>query len=213
VAERIAGFDEILTPAGRHDGQGLLQQSNDMRKITSWAAIIAVPNMVVGIYGMNFDFMPELRWRLGYPLVITVILIWPACSSTALSNATTGCDHHVLPRIHHHMPEPAVHVFAKPMFWLVLLLLGWLVLITCRSHSARALPRPADPTGLEPGTRGRWQCPPMRTLGRRARLRGVGGGTVQAPRARRLRAGMVRSSLWWPTASWTMSTTWGSSAR
>ena len=41
-----------------------------MRKITSWAAIIAVPTMICGVYGMNFDHMPELRWKYGYPLVL-----------------------------------------------------------------------------------------------------------------------------------------------
>jgi magnesium transporter len=46
-----------------------------MRKITSWAAIIAVPTMVVGVYGMNFDYMPELHWTYGYPFVIIVILL------------------------------------------------------------------------------------------------------------------------------------------
>ena len=38
-------------------------------------AIIAVPTMVVGIYGMNFDYMPELQWRFGYPLVLLRILV------------------------------------------------------------------------------------------------------------------------------------------
>jgi magnesium transporter len=46
-----------------------------MRKITSWAAVIAVPTMVVGVYGMNFDFMPELHWKFGYPLVMVLILV------------------------------------------------------------------------------------------------------------------------------------------
>ena len=52
-----------------------LQQNNDMRKITAWAAIIAVPTMGVGIYGMNFDYMPELHWEFGYPVVMGVILL------------------------------------------------------------------------------------------------------------------------------------------
>jgi magnesium transporter len=47
-----------------------LGQNESMRRLTAWAAIIAVPTMVAGIYGMNFEFMPELRWRLGYPLVL-----------------------------------------------------------------------------------------------------------------------------------------------
>jgi magnesium transporter len=45
-----------------------------MRKITSWAAIISVPTMVAGIYGMNFDHMPELHLKFGYPLILGVIL-------------------------------------------------------------------------------------------------------------------------------------------
>ena len=37
-----------------------------MRKISAWAAIAAVPTMIAGIYGMNFDHMPELSWHFGY---------------------------------------------------------------------------------------------------------------------------------------------------
>jgi magnesium transporter len=48
-------------------------QNEDMRKITAWAAIVAVPTMVCGMYGMNFEHMPELRWRFGYPMVMAVI--------------------------------------------------------------------------------------------------------------------------------------------
>jgi magnesium transporter len=45
-----------------------------MRKISAWAGIIAVPTAIAGIYGMNFQYMPELDWRWGYPLVWLVIL-------------------------------------------------------------------------------------------------------------------------------------------
>jgi magnesium transporter len=45
-----------------------------MRKISAWVAILAVPTMVFGIYGMNFRFMPELNWRAGYPLVLVVLI-------------------------------------------------------------------------------------------------------------------------------------------
>jgi magnesium transporter len=41
-----------------------------MRKITSYVALASVPTMVAGIYGMNFDVMPELRWKFGYPMVV-----------------------------------------------------------------------------------------------------------------------------------------------
>jgi magnesium transporter len=51
------------------------RQNEDMRKISAWAAIIAVPTLVAGIYGMNFDHMPELHWSFGYPLVIVVMAV------------------------------------------------------------------------------------------------------------------------------------------
>jgi magnesium transporter len=46
-----------------------------MRKISSWAALIAVPTMIAGIYGMNFDYMPELHWLLGYPFSLGVMVV------------------------------------------------------------------------------------------------------------------------------------------
>ena len=52
-----------------------MQQNEDMRKISAWVAILAVPTMVAGIYGMNFDDMPELHWRFGYPTVLLFIAI------------------------------------------------------------------------------------------------------------------------------------------
>ena len=51
-----------------------MDQNNDMRKIASWAAIAAVQTAIAGIYGMNFDHMPELGWTFGYPLVLAVML-------------------------------------------------------------------------------------------------------------------------------------------
>lgn len=50
-----------------------LQQNQDMRKISGWVAIAAVPTMIAGIYGMNFDFMPELHQPWGYPLVLLLM--------------------------------------------------------------------------------------------------------------------------------------------
>ncbi|WP_345003532.1 magnesium/cobalt transporter CorA [Streptosporangium album] len=63
--------------------QAALARSNalaneDMRKISSWVAIMAVPTMIAGIYGMNFEHMPELDSIFGYPVVIGVMVI--ACS-------------------------------------------------------------------------------------------------------------------------------------
>ena len=46
------------------------QQNDDMRKISAWVAIAALPTMVAGIYGMNFEHMPELSSPIGYPAVV-----------------------------------------------------------------------------------------------------------------------------------------------
>ena len=51
-----------------------VSQNEDTRRLAAWAAIFAVPTAIAGIYGMNFDYMPELRWRLGYPLIVALIV-------------------------------------------------------------------------------------------------------------------------------------------
>ncbi|MGX9885931.1 magnesium/cobalt transporter CorA [Streptomyces sp. NPDC002276] len=74
--EQIASFDELLNSILQaHLAQVTVAQNEDMRKITAWAAVIAVPTMVCGVYGMNFDHMPELHWRYGYPLILGVITV------------------------------------------------------------------------------------------------------------------------------------------
>ncbi|MBT2411802.1 magnesium and cobalt transport protein CorA [Streptomyces sp. ISL-12] len=76
ATEQIAAFDELLNSILQaHLAQVTVAQNADMRKITAWAAIVAVPTMVCGMYGMNFDHMPELRWRYGYGLVLGVIAV------------------------------------------------------------------------------------------------------------------------------------------
>jgi magnesium transporter len=50
-----------------------VQQNDDMRRMSAWAAIFAVITVLAGIYGMNFTRMPELRWSFGYPLVLLVM--------------------------------------------------------------------------------------------------------------------------------------------
>ena len=75
-AGRIAGFRELLSSALQANlTQVSVRQNEDMRKISAWVAILAVPTMVAGIYGMNFDHMPELHWRYGYPTVLLLIAI------------------------------------------------------------------------------------------------------------------------------------------
>ena len=76
VEGRIVGFRELLDGALQANlTQVSVRQNEDMRKISAWVAIIAVPTMVAGIYGMNFDHMPELHWRYGYPAVLVFIAI------------------------------------------------------------------------------------------------------------------------------------------
>ncbi|MEV0849377.1 magnesium and cobalt transport protein CorA [Streptomyces sp. NPDC049954] len=76
VHEQVVGFDELLNSILQANlAQATVAQNEDMRKITSWAAIIAVPTMICGVYGMNFKHMPELRWHYGYPAVLCSILV------------------------------------------------------------------------------------------------------------------------------------------
>jgi magnesium transporter len=51
-----------------------VRQNEDVRRISAWVAIIAVPTAIAGIYGMNFDDMPELGWELGYPGVLVLMV-------------------------------------------------------------------------------------------------------------------------------------------
>jgi magnesium transporter len=50
-------------------------QNESMKKLAAWAAIIAVPTMIAGVYGMNFKFMPELDWPLGYPFAMALMAV------------------------------------------------------------------------------------------------------------------------------------------
>ncbi|GAA0923642.1 hypothetical protein GCM10009560_23630 [Nonomuraea longicatena] len=65
----------LTTILGAHQSQIALWQNEDRRKISAWAAIIAVPTLVSGVYGMNFTHMPELRWPFGYPLAVAVMAL------------------------------------------------------------------------------------------------------------------------------------------
>lgn len=51
-----------------------ISQSEVSKRFAGWAAIIGIPTMVAGVYGMNFKHMPELDWRLGYPVVMTITI-------------------------------------------------------------------------------------------------------------------------------------------
>jgi magnesium transporter len=56
--------------AMHRQNEAMHQQNEDLKQLAAWAAIIAVPTMIAGVYGMNFRFMPELEWRLGYPAIM-----------------------------------------------------------------------------------------------------------------------------------------------
>jgi len=71
VVDQVNSFDDLLTTlVSANLARVSVVQNEDMRKISAWVAIAAVPTMVAGIYGMNFDHMPELHWQYGYPIVI-----------------------------------------------------------------------------------------------------------------------------------------------
>lgn len=75
IADRLDSLDALLTSAlSANLAQVGVRQNEDMRKISAWVAILAVPTMIAGIYGMNFDHMPELGWVLGYPAALAVMV-------------------------------------------------------------------------------------------------------------------------------------------
>ncbi|MFJ5178264.1 magnesium/cobalt transporter CorA [Streptomyces griseoviridis] len=74
VNESVEGLDRLVSDVlSAHLAQMSVRQNDDMRKISAWAAMAAVPTMIAGIYGMNFDHMPELHWLWSYPVVIAVM--------------------------------------------------------------------------------------------------------------------------------------------
>jgi magnesium transporter len=82
AAEAIDGYDRLLTDVLQahlaqvsvRQSRVAAQQNEDMRRISAWAAIALVPTAIAGIYGMNFDNMPELSTRYGYFVVLAVIV-------------------------------------------------------------------------------------------------------------------------------------------
>ncbi|MFA4929563.1 MAG: magnesium and cobalt transport protein CorA [Patulibacter sp.] len=74
-AEAVAALDDVLSGALQANlAQISVRQSEDARRISAWAAIAVVPTMIFGLYGMNFEYMPELGLGFGYPLVLAVTL-------------------------------------------------------------------------------------------------------------------------------------------
>jgi len=76
VSQRVEASREVLTSVLQANlAQVGVRQNEDVRMISAWVAIIAVPTMIAGIYGMNFDHMPELRWGVGYPGVLALMAV------------------------------------------------------------------------------------------------------------------------------------------
>ncbi|QTD97521.1 magnesium/cobalt transporter CorA [Streptomyces cyanogenus] len=76
VNESVEALDRLVSDIlSAHLAQISVRQNDDMRKISAWAAMAAVPTMIAGIYGMNFDHMPELRWLWSYPAVILLMAV------------------------------------------------------------------------------------------------------------------------------------------
>lgn len=90
VVEQIDGFRQLLREMMSTNATLVAQQQNEemkalteasisqgeqMKKVSGWAAILFAPSLVGGIYGMNFDTMPELHWVFGYPMALTMMLI------------------------------------------------------------------------------------------------------------------------------------------
>lgn len=72
--ERLASVEVLSDSAlDAHLAQVGIQQNEDMRRISAWVAIAAAPTLIAGIYGMNFEDMPELRWAYGYPFALGLI--------------------------------------------------------------------------------------------------------------------------------------------
>ena len=65
-----------------------VSQNKDTKRLAAWAAIIAAPTAIAGIYGMNFEHMPELGWRYGYPLTVGAIAV--VCSGLWLGFKRSG---------------------------------------------------------------------------------------------------------------------------
>ncbi|MFD9337522.1 CorA family divalent cation transporter [Streptomyces sp. NPDC060028] len=72
----VRSLDELLTSVlDAQQARVGTWQNDDMRRISAWAAIFAIPTMVAGVYGVNFEHMPELGWSYGYPLALGLMAL------------------------------------------------------------------------------------------------------------------------------------------
>ncbi|MDY5784648.1 MULTISPECIES: magnesium and cobalt transport protein CorA [unclassified Corynebacterium] len=74
VSDHVSSFDERLSSLlDASVAKVSMQQNSDMRTISAVVGMAAAPTMIAGIYGMNFEYMPELAWRWGYPVVLLIM--------------------------------------------------------------------------------------------------------------------------------------------
>jgi magnesium transporter len=75
AADIVDSLDSLLSTAfDAHLARITVQQNDDMRKITAGVALAAAPTLIAGVYGMNFEHMPELTWEFGYPLAVLLMV-------------------------------------------------------------------------------------------------------------------------------------------
>jgi magnesium transporter len=65
--------DMVITAISVNLSMITLEENKTMKQLAAYAALVAVPTLIAGIYGMNFEHMPELRWMFGYPVVLTLM--------------------------------------------------------------------------------------------------------------------------------------------
>jgi magnesium transporter len=76
VSERLSGYRDLLQNILSVNLTLVsLSQNEQVKKISAWAAILFAPTLVGTVYGMNFDYMPELHWLLGYPFALLLMLL------------------------------------------------------------------------------------------------------------------------------------------
>jgi magnesium transporter len=76
ITERIEGFRQLLQNILSVNLTGAsIAQNDQVKKISAWAAILFAPTLIGTVYGMNFDYMPELHWTFGYPFAMVLMLM------------------------------------------------------------------------------------------------------------------------------------------
>ncbi|QZA78663.1 magnesium/cobalt transporter CorA [Deefgea tanakiae] len=76
ITHSIEGIRDMLNTAIQVNLSMIsLSESAVTKKLAAWAALFAVPTMIAGVYGMNFEHMPELKWAFGYPAALTLMVV------------------------------------------------------------------------------------------------------------------------------------------